>query len=109
MKSSDIKEGETYMFMGSESPTRAHLAGEPFTVVQIKAVWRRQFKKSKRVKRFFNAEGIGARADELEPMPEREWPCPECEHGGIEPDGSVHPNGTQVFKCDECGHTLRFP
>lgn len=71
MKSSDIKEGETYMFMGSESPARAHLAGTHFKVTEIKAVWRRQFKQSKRVKRFFNEDGIGARADELEPLDDK--------------------------------------
>jgi hypothetical protein len=78
MKSSDIKPGETYRFMGSESPTRAHLAGQPFTVVEIKAVWRRLFKKSKRVKRFFNEDGIGARADELEPMDDETQPLEEA-------------------------------
>lgn len=69
MKSSQIKQGETYMFVATDSPARKHLEGEPFTVVNIKAVWRRlKLKGSKKVKRFFNADGVGARADELEPM-----------------------------------------
>lgn len=70
MKGSEIKTGETYLFVATESLTRKHLEGEPFTVVEIKSVWRRRFKVSRRVKRFFNAEGIGARADELEPIDE---------------------------------------
>jgi len=68
MKSADIKVGETYRFMGSESPTRAHLAGEEFTVVNIENVWRRLKKGRRKVKRFFNEDGVGARADELEPL-----------------------------------------
>lgn len=68
MKGSDIKIGETYQFMGSENPARAHLAGQPFTVTEIIPVWRRLNKVSRKTKRFFNADGIGARADELEPM-----------------------------------------
>lgn len=67
MKSADIKIGETYTFMGSESPARQHLAGEPFTVTEIKSVWRRVNRGRRKVNRFFNADGIGARADELEP------------------------------------------
>ena len=70
MKSNEIKTGETYTFMGSESPARSHLAGEPFTVVEIKNVWRRVNKGRRKVKRFFNADGVGARADELEPIDE---------------------------------------
>jgi len=70
MKSDEIKVGETYTFMGSDSPARAHLAGEPFTVTEIKSVWRRVNRGRRKVKRFFNAEGVGASADELEPMDE---------------------------------------
>lgn len=68
MKTNEIKEGETYLFIGTDSPARKALEGQPFKVVEIKAVWRRRFKQSRRVKRFFNEDGIGARADELEPM-----------------------------------------
>lgn len=69
MKGSEIKTGTTYMFVGTDSPARKHLEGEPFEVVEIKAVFRR-FKRAgtRKVKRFFNADGVGARAEELEPM-----------------------------------------
>jgi uncharacterized protein YifE (UPF0438 family) len=70
MKSSEIKAGQTYMFVATESPARKHLEGQPFTVVNIEAVWRKVFRRSKKVKRFFNEDGIGARADELEPLDE---------------------------------------
>lgn len=68
MRSNEIKVGETYTFVGSENQARAHLAGEPFTVTEIRPVWRRLHKQSRKVKRFFNADGVGARADELEPI-----------------------------------------
>lgn len=69
MKANDIKQGETYLFLATDSHARKHLEGEPFTVTGIKHVWRRlKFKRGK-VKRFFNQDGDGARADELEPMP----------------------------------------
>lgn len=67
MKSSDIKTGETYFFVATDSPARKHLEGTEFTVFEIKKVWRR-FKRSKLVKRFFNEAGEGARAEELEPL-----------------------------------------
>lgn len=73
MKASDIKEGETYMFVATDAATRKHLEGEPFTVVRIQAVWRKVFKSSRKVKRFFNDAGDGARAEELEPLDD---PCP---------------------------------
>lgn len=68
MKSSDIKIGTTYMFVATDAPARKSLEGKPFTVVDIRAVWRRWAKKSRRTKRFFNEDGVGARADELEPI-----------------------------------------
>lgn len=68
MKSSQIKQGETYLFVATDSQARKHLEGHPFYVSEIKAVWRRTFKQSRRVKRFFNEDGIGARAEELEPL-----------------------------------------
>lgn len=73
MLNADIQEGQTYLFIGSESPKRAHLAGEPFTVARIERVYRkvryRAGKRSAKVLRFFNDDGIGARGDELEPLP----------------------------------------
>lgn len=68
MKSRDIKQGETYMFMATDSVVRKNLEGTEFTVINIQSVWRRRFKQSRRVKRFFNQDGIGARAEELEPL-----------------------------------------
>lgn len=69
MKSSEIKVDETYLFLATDSPARKHLEGQEFTVVRIEAVWRRLKKKgSRRVKRFFNEDGVGARAEELEPL-----------------------------------------
>lgn len=68
MKSSQVKQGETYLFVATDSQARKHLEGQPFYVAEIKAVWRRTFKQSRRVKRFFNEDGIGARAEELEPL-----------------------------------------
>lgn len=69
MKGSEIKQGETYMFVATDSPARKHLEGQEFTVVEIKAVFRRLFKKgTRKVKRFFNEDGVGARAEELEPL-----------------------------------------
>lgn len=70
MRSRDIKEGETYMFVATDALERKKLEGQPFTVVEIKNVFRRlKFRGgTRKVKRFFNEEGLGARAEELEPM-----------------------------------------
>jgi hypothetical protein len=110
VKSNEIKQGETYLFVATESPARKHLEGEPFTVVDIKAVFRRIHRKgTRKVKRFFNADGVGARADELEPLPERENPCRHCPTGTMGQVGYTQPNGTEIFQCDVCGHEERFP
>jgi hypothetical protein len=81
MKSSDIEQGKTYLFLATDAPARKHLEGEEFTVTRIEYVWRRLKKKgSRRVKRFFNEAGDGARAEELEPLDEgkpSENPPPE--------------------------------
>lgn len=68
MKSSEIKIGETYLFVATENPLRKGLEGKPFTVYEIKRVWRRVNKKRANVKRYFNENGEAARAEELEPM-----------------------------------------
>lgn len=68
MKAADIIIGETYLFVATESVARKHLEGQPFTVTGKKSVWRRLNRRSRRVNRFFNDDGIGARADELEPL-----------------------------------------
>lgn len=132
MKSSEVKEGVTYMFVATDSPARKHLEGQPFTVVEIKKVWRSK-KVSRQVKRFFNDAGEGARAEELEPMPVSnlsnistsspseqvgivelvqlytEFPYSSCEQGQYKPDGSTQPNGQQNYKCDHCGDNCSFP
>jgi len=69
MNGKEIKTGETYFFVATDSSARKHLEGTEFTVFEIKHVWRRRNKKSRQVKRFFNEFGEGARAKELEPLP----------------------------------------
>lgn len=73
MKKDDIEIGETYLFVGSDSPKRKHLAGQPFTVISKDRVYRkvayRNGKRSMRVTRFFNDDGVGAKAEELETLP----------------------------------------
>lgn len=68
MKQSEIKTGETYFFIATDSKVRQHLINTEFTVTEIKNVWRRQHKKSRLVKRFYNEFGEAARAEELEPL-----------------------------------------
>lgn len=70
MRQRDIKIGDTYMFVATENPSRKHLEGLPYTVVDRKPVFRRQHnaKKASRVYRFLNDNGDEASADELEPM-----------------------------------------
>lgn len=108
MKSSDIKVGQTYMFTFTDSVARKHLEGQPFEVTEIKPVFRR-FKHAgtRKVKRFFNADGIGARPEELEPL-SREFPCTECETGELV---KISLAGTEfvTYKCDKCGHEATYP
>lgn len=66
MRESEIEIGKTYLFRATSSPERQHLVGKEFTVVEIKDVWRRfQTRMPRKVKRFFNEDGVGARAEEL--------------------------------------------
>ncbi len=111
MKGSKIVIGETYHFVGSESPKRQHLAGQQFTVTDKKAVFRRFRKGTRKTYRYFNAEGIGARPEELEPMPERENGCSQCAIGEMIHTGdSPRANETAMtFTCNNCGHTETFP
>lgn len=73
MLKADVQVGETYLFTGSSSPKRQHLAGELFTVHDAKQVWRKMTymrgRRTTKTWRFFNEDGIGARAEELEPLP----------------------------------------
>lgn len=68
MKQSEIKIGETYLFVATDSVTRKHLEGKPFEVVRKEKVWRKLKKRRAYVYRFFNEQGDGARAEELEPI-----------------------------------------
>jgi len=111
MRQRDIKEGQTYLFLATENPARKHLEGKPFTVISKKAVFRRGKKGLRKPWRYFNEDGIGARAEELVELPERENPCSECETGEMELESSSPGNSEtrQRFKCNNCQHTETFP
>lgn len=112
MKGKDIQEGGTYHFVGSDNPERQHLAGQAFTVTTIRPVFRRfKIKGTRKVNRYFNADGVGARAEELEPLPEREAPCSECAIGEMIQDGLTQPSGSTDYQCnnENCGHRATFP
>jgi len=75
MRTKDLVDGETYLFVATDSPARAHLVGRPFTVAYRKAVFRRFRGQGTRKRlRFFNEDGVGARAEELDELP------PELHH-----------------------------
>jgi hypothetical protein len=75
MRSKDITDGNTYFFVATDNPTRAHLVGRPFTVAYRQAVFRK-FRgcATRKPLRFFNEDGVGARASELDELP------PELHH-----------------------------
>jgi hypothetical protein len=80
MRKQDIEVGETYLFVATDNPTRKHLEGQPFKVVERKAVFRKLKRGTRKPIRFFNENGVGARAEELEPLPAGQWvKCNECE------------------------------
>jgi hypothetical protein len=111
MKKTDIEVGTTYLFVGSDSPKRKHLAGLPFTVVSVDRVYRkvayRKGKRSMKVTRFFNAEGIGAKAEELETLPNQGFhTCPACKEVNRICDLHVRPVNEEIEKaCPNCGET----
>lgn len=70
MQKRDIDDGETYLFIGTTSAEREHLVGRPFTVSYRKAVFRKAGGRTGKRIRFFNHDGVGARAEELEPLPD---------------------------------------
>src|SRR4051812_35995003 len=82
MRKQDIEVGETYLFVATDNPTRKHLEGQPFKVVERKAVFRKLKRGTRKPIRFFNENGVGARAEELGPLPPGEWVkcnmCDEC-------------------------------
>lgn len=69
MLKKDIEDGETYLFIGTDSAVRQHLVGRPFTVAYRKAVFRKTSGRTGKRVRFFNHDGVGARSEELEPLP----------------------------------------
>jgi hypothetical protein len=108
MKRDDIEVGQTYLFVGSDSPKRKHLAGQPFTVASKDQVYRkvsyRHKKRSMKVTRFFNDDGIGARADELEPLPKDDFnQCEECKKWYKNEAGF---DGFLPNECPNCGALL---
>lgn len=113
MLKNEIEVGGTYLFVATDSPKRKHLEGEAFTVWEIKKVYRsvkfgRRGRRPVMCTRFFNDDGIGAKAEELEPLPEREFPCDNCELGEMKLIG-VHPSGITKYECDRCGLDKSFP
>lgn len=68
MRRSEIKEGETYLFVASRDATRNHLQGKPFTVTE-KKTYQSGRKTKDRIIYFVNSEGQMAYAEELELMP----------------------------------------
>ncbi len=109
MKRDDIEIGVTYLFVGSDSPKRKHLAGQPFTVQSKGMVYRkvkyRHKKRSMKVARFFNDDGVGARAEELEALPKDFTRCNNCgcwsDLSKIEPTTEKGP-----INCPECGEDI---
>jgi predicted RNA-binding Zn-ribbon protein involved in translation (DUF1610 family) len=109
MKRDDIEVGETYLFMGSDSPKRKHLAGQPFTVTSKDQVYRkvsyRHKKRSMKVTRFFNDDGVGARAEELGALPGDFTRCRNCGSWSnitlIAPEVEKGP-----INCPECGEGI---
>lgn len=70
MQTKDIEDGATYLFVATDSVARQDLVGYPFTVQHRKAVFRKFKGQGTRKRlRFFNDDGVGARAEELEPLP----------------------------------------
>ncbi len=66
----EIEDGATYLFVATDSTARQPLVGYPFTVQYRKAVFRKFRGQATRKRlRFFNDDGVGARAEELEPLP----------------------------------------
>src|ERR1700749_5089465 len=108
MLKEDIIIGETYLFVGSDSPTRAHLAGSHFTVVRKdrvfrKAVYSGSKKRTRKGLRFFNDDNIGARAEELEPLKAEEIQHdPSCYICGAHVDIEDVCIRCEQLTCDAC-------
>ena len=76
MKSAEIQVGTTYTFVATDDMARKHLEGQPFEVVSEKKV-PGGFRRGQRIykKRFLNAAGDWARADELQPLDDQAPPA----------------------------------
>jgi hypothetical protein len=113
MRDQDIEVYTTYLFVATESPARKYLEGQPFEVVRKERVFRRGGPKGYRVKvwRYFNADGVGARADELGELDKSCHRCrtatqltcgmchqPTCEACTSRPESM---NGRVCLTCDE--------
>ncbi len=111
MKGTDISIDETYLFLATDSPARKHLEGMAFTVVRKELVYRRLKKGTRKTYRYFNDDGVGARAEELQPLPDRESPCSKCAIGEMQITGTT-PRASETathYECDNCQHTETFP
>lgn len=105
MRKQDIEVGETYLFVATDNPTRKHLEGQPFKVVERKAVFRKLKRGTRKPIRFFNENGVGARAEELGPLPANEWyTCPDCKEASKIEDLQTRIVDDQTRKaCPNCG------
>lgn len=105
MRKQDIEVGETYLFVATDNPTRKHLEGQPFKVVERKAVFRKLKRGTRKPIRFFNENGVGARAEELGPLPANEWyTCPDCKEASKIEDLHTRLIDDQTRKaCPNCG------
>ena len=84
MLAKEIQDGTTYLFVATDSVARQSLVGYPFTVQYRKAVFRKFKGQATRKRlRFFNYDGVGARAEELEPLP------PELHHWDLLPQEAL--------------------
>lgn len=111
MRKQDIEVGETYLFVATDNPTRKSLEGQPFKVVERKAVFRKLKRGTRKPIRFFNENGVGARAEELGPLPVNEYyvchACREaCKYGELAFDGDAE--GGQSL-CPNCGAIATVP
>jgi hypothetical protein len=108
MKGTDIVQGQEYLFLATESPARQSLIGKRFTVVEIRRVWRRKNRRRVQTMRYFNEDGVGARADELAELDDAKrwgWDCKNCGGTGelnSKPDDLEH-DATTCPVCDGVG------
>jgi hypothetical protein len=108
MKSSEVKEGETYLFVATDDATRKDLEGKTFYVAQKKTY--RPGPKAHFARHYFvNSEGQKAHAEELQQLPPEDERCFECGIGEMKQVGSTQPNGTVNYECTHCFSNQSFP